>query len=95
MIFPPLGAGETWCSGMAKPTKRLRDFFAGLVALAGACLVSWQAMLIYYLVTGRVQVGEEHPPFSVIAVLVAVGIFLVFAGYKLANPAASKAAGED
>lgn len=80
---------------MAKTGKRLRDFFAGLLALGGACLISWQAVLVYYLITGRVEVGEEHPPFAVIAALMAIGVFLVFAGYKFANPAAPKASDEE
>ena len=71
---------------MGKRSNLLRNFFGGLVALGGASLVSWQAVLIYYLIIGRVEVGEEHPPFIVIAVLLVIGAILMAAGYKLTNP---------
>ena len=64
----------------------LRDLVGGALGLAGASLVGWQVVLAYYLIIGRVQVGEEHPPFVVIAVFFIVGILLIAAGYKISKP---------
>ena len=52
-------------------------------------------MLVYYLIVGRVEVGEEHPPFVVITVLIVVGILLIAAGYKLTNPSTAKSVDEN
>ncbi|WP_372743267.1 hypothetical protein [Neptunomonas sp.] len=71
---------------MSKSSNRIRDFFGGLIALSGASLVAWQAVLVYYLIIGRVEVGEEHPPFTVIAIMILIGAFLVGAGYKISRP---------
>lgn len=80
---------------MSNSSNRIRDLFGGLVALSGASLVCWQAMLVYYLIVGRVEVGEEHPPFVVITVLIVVGILLIAAGYKLTNPSTAKSVDEN
>jgi hypothetical protein len=70
---------------MSKFSKWLRDLVGGFLALAGAGLVSWQAVLAYYLIIGRIQVGEEHPPFIVIAILFIIGIFLFSQGTRFQN----------
>jgi len=82
--------GVIWLADMNKFSKWLRDFLGGLLALIGASLVSWQAVLLYYLIIGRIQVGEEHPPFVVIAILFIIGIFLIFAGYTFSKPSLPK-----
>ena len=74
-----------WLADMNKFSKWLRNFFGGLLALIGASLVSWQAVLLYYLIIGRIQVGEEHPPFVVIAIVLIIGIFLIFSGYTFSK----------
>jgi len=79
-----------WLSDMSKSSKWLRDLVGGFLALAGAGLVSWQAVLAYYLIIGRVQVGEEHPPFVVIGILFIIGIFLIFAGYTFSKASLPK-----
>ena len=86
----PVNYAVIGLSDMSKSSKWLRDFVGGFLALAGAGLVSWQAVLAYYLIIGRVQVGEEHPPFVVIGILFITGIFLVFAGYTFSKPSLPK-----
>ena len=85
----PVNYSVIWLSNMSKSSKWLRDFVGGFLALAGAGLVSWQAVLAYYLIIGRVQVGEEHPTFVVIAILFIIGIFLIFAGYTFSKPSSA------
>ncbi len=58
-----------------------RGFLGGLTALVGASLVGWQAVLVYYLVSGRVKAGEEHPPLPLVLVILVIGIALLAAGY--------------
>lgn len=55
------------------------------IALAGAVIVSWQSVAIYYLITGRVQAGDDQPPLGVSAVLLIVGIVLLIMGYLAAK----------
>ena len=86
----PLMRGVIWLSDMSKSSKWLRDFLGGVLALIGASLVSWQAVLVYYLIIGRIQVGEEHPPFVVIAIVFIIGIFLIFAGYTFSKSTTPK-----
>ena len=74
---------------MAKLAHRLRGFFGGLIAVLGACLVGWQAVLIYYLVTGRVESGEEHPPMEFAIVVFLFGLLLLGAGYFISKSGAS------
>ncbi|MDJ0928634.1 MAG: hypothetical protein QNJ73_13435 [Gammaproteobacteria bacterium] len=50
-------------------------------AAVGAFLVSWEAVTIYYLWTGRIQAGEEHPPLPLAAGLFIFGLVLLIAGY--------------
>jgi len=75
---------------MSKASKWLRELVGGLLALIGAGMVTWSAVLIYYLAVGRVEAGPDYPPFAVTAVLLVIGSFLIFAGYKLSNPSAAK-----
>ena len=82
--------GVIWLSDMSKPSNWLRDLVGSFLALAGAGLVSWQAVLAYYLIIGRVQVGDEHPPFVVIGILFIIGIFLILAGYTFSKPSLLK-----
>jgi hypothetical protein len=83
-------ANVIWLSDVSKSSKWLRDLVGGFLTLAGAGLVSWQAVLAYYLIIGRIQVGEEHPSFAVIAIVFIIGIFLIFAGYTFSKPSRPK-----
>ena len=74
---------------MSRFSNRLRGFFGGLIALSGASLVGWQAVLIYYLIIGRVKAGEEHPPLAVALVILVIGVFLLVAGYIFSKPRVS------
>jgi len=65
--------------------KRIKDFIGGTVALLGATLVSWQSVAIYFLLTGRIQAGEEHPPLGFAAVLIIIGILFVVMGHRLSS----------
>ena len=71
---------------VSKLSNWLRSFFGGLIALSGASLVAWQAVLIYYLITGRVKAGEEHPPLALIVVILIIGALLLGAGYIISKP---------
>lgn len=82
-------------SRMSKSTQRLRDICGGLIALGGASLVCWQAVLIYYMIVGRIKVDEEHPPLIVIAAFIVIGVLLIAAGYRLTNPSVQKPANEN
>lgn len=75
---------------MSRASKWLRELVGGVLALIGAGLLTWSAVLMYYLAVGRVEVGADYPPAGVAAVLLVIGIFVTFAGYKLSNPAAAK-----
>ena len=72
-------------SEMNKLSNWLRGFFGGLIALCGASLVGWQAVLIYYLLTGRVKAGEEHPPLAVVVAILVIGALLLGAGYIISK----------
>lgn len=52
-------------------------------AAVGAFLVSWEGVTMYYLLSGRIEAGEEHPPFPVAAGLFAFGMLLLIAGYRV------------
>ena len=71
---------------MSKISTWFRSFFGGLIALSGASLVGWQAVLIYYLFNGRVKAGEEHPPLILAVVLLIIGVLLLGAGYSISRP---------
>lgn len=63
--------------------KRVKELIGGTVALLGAALVSWQSVAIYFLLTGRIQAGEEHPPSGFAAALIIIGILFVAMGHRL------------
>jgi len=71
---------------MSRLSNRIRGFFGGLIALSGASLVGWQVVLIYYLITGRVKAGEEHPPLAFVVVILIIGALLLGAGYIISKP---------
>ena len=62
-------------------------FIGSAVALVGASIVSWQSVAIYYLISGRVQAGEDQPPLPVAAGLLIFGAFLLVMGYVVAKRA--------
>ena len=62
-------------------------FIGSAVALVGASIVSWQSVAIYYLISGRVQAGEDQPPLPVAAGLLIFGAFLLVMGYVAAKRA--------
>ncbi len=70
---------------MSKLSDWLGGFFGALLALFGASLVGWQAVLIYYLFTGRVKAGEEHPPLIMAIVILVIGLLLLAAGYHISR----------
>lgn len=70
---------------MSKAANWLRGFFGGLIALIGASLIGWQAVLIYYLLTGRVESGEEHLPLGVAVAILVFGFLLLGAGYIISR----------
>lgn len=74
---------------MSKFANWFRGLFGGLIALFGASLIGWQAVLIYYLIIGRVKPGEEHPPLGVAVVILFIGLFLLGAGYIISKPRTS------
>ena len=80
-----------WLSPMSKFSNWLRGFLGGLIALSGASLVGWQAVLIYYLITGRVKAGDEHPPLLVVVVILIIGALLLGAGYIISKSHVSNA----
>jgi len=63
----------------------MMKFVSNAIALAGAVIISWQSVAIYYLITGRVQAGDDQPPLSVAAVLLIIGVFLLVVGYMAAR----------
>ena len=71
---------------MSKFASWFRGFFGGLIALLGASLIGWQAVLIYYLIIGRVKSGEEHLPLGVAVVILFFGLLLLVAGYIISRP---------
>jgi len=75
---------------MNKFARWLMNFIGSAVALAGAALAAWNSVAIYYLITGRIQAGEEHPPLGVAAAILIIGLVLLAAGYTLAKNSASK-----
>lgn len=79
---------------MSKASKWLRDLVGGVLALIGAGMVTWSAVLMYYLAVGRVEAGADYPPFGFAAALLVIGVPVIFAGYKLSNPAAAKYASD-
>lgn len=74
---------------MSKFSNWFRGFFGGLIALFGASLVGWHAVLIYYLIVGRVEPGEEHLPLGVAVVIIFIGLLLLGAGYVISKSRAS------
>lgn len=75
---------------MNKFARWLMNFFGNAVALVGASLAAWHSVTVYYLITGRIEAGEEHPPLGVAAVIVIIGLVLLVAGYALARNSAAK-----
>ena len=59
------------------------DVVCGLAVLTGVVLVGWNALEIYYLVTGTVQPGFEQPPIAVAVALLIFGAVLFLGGWAL------------
>jgi len=59
------------------------ELVSGLSAIAGALLVGWNLTAWYYLATGRVRPGFEHPPAAVAVASLVLGLILLFAGWLL------------
>ena len=66
----------------------MMKFIGNALALVGAVTVSWQSVAIYYLISGRVQAGDDQPPLGVAAGLLIIGVFLLVMGYIAAKGAA-------
>ena len=70
---------------MSKPASWIRSFCGGILALLGASITGWQALLIYYLIIGRVEPGEEHMPLGLAVVILLFGLLLMSAGYFISR----------
>jgi hypothetical protein len=55
--------------------------FGGTVATIGAVFACWGSVTMYFLLTGRIQSGEENPPFLLAAAFFTFGMLLLIAGY--------------
>lgn len=56
---------------------------SGIAALIGAIMVGWSSVALFFLVTGKVTVYfDQPPPATGLAIVLAVGIFLLIGGYK-------------
>jgi ABC-type branched-subunit amino acid transport system permease subunit len=66
---------------MKRIERWILKLLGGTAATIGAILVSWESVTLYYLLTLRIQAGEEHPPFLVAAALLAFGMLFLVMGY--------------
>ncbi|UCG74075.1 MAG: hypothetical protein JSV45_06785 [Chromatiales bacterium] len=74
----------TWCI----------HFISGVAVVIGAILVSWESVTIYYLISGRIQARDEHPPLGLAATLFAIGMALLVGGYIARRSSAARLAAE-
>ena len=56
------------------------NFITGVAVVIGAIMVVWESVTMYYLITGRIQAGDEHPPLGAAFMLFAIGMVLLVAG---------------
>lgn len=74
----------TWCI----------HFISSVAVVIGAILVSWESVTIYYLISGRIQAGDEHPPIGLVATLFAIGMVLLAGGYIARRSSAARLAAQ-
>ena len=66
---------------MNKFTQSIIKSIGDTAAVIGAAIVSWQVVAMYYLISGRIQPGDDQPPIVVVAILLVIGMFLLMVGY--------------
>ena len=63
--------------------RMILNIISGIAALLGTVLVGWNAVEVYYLVTGRVQPNFEQPPLAAVVPMLVFGLILLIGGYLL------------
>ncbi len=79
-----------WLAGMNRFANGCINFISGVAVVIGTLVVIWESFTMYYLITGRIQAGDEYPPLSAAAMLFAIGMVLLVAGFVARRLAARR-----
>ena len=61
--------------------KLVIKIIGGIVALTGAIMVGWASVMLYYLISGRIEAGWHYPPIAAVVILFIIGMILLVAGF--------------